>query len=338
MRKLTKNSSTDKKITSQQQAQYLLTISKLLQNGFSLSQSINCLRLLNEHNSIFRKIQNDLEQGKMISQALKHFQLPSVVFNQLVIAQEHGKIELALEQTGLLLQSQAKQKGKLKELMIYPSFILAFLLTMLVGMKIYIVPQLDVSDSGHSIDIFLKLLLYSFLLVTVGLIVIVWQVRKQPEYHRAMMLVKLPFVGKIYLNFYHFLILQGLGMQLASGMNLFDICESNKRFQKGSIQAYLADRFVTGLTSGKNLLKLIDQEPLLPQQLQVILQAGESGQQLAQDLLLMSELKFEETQQGLKKVLNLVQPLLFGVIAIVIVVTYLIVLLPIYGMMRGMSA
>lgn len=119
MRELTKNSSTDKKITSQQQSQYLLIISKLLRNGFSLSQSINCLRLLNERNQIFRKIQNDLEQGQMISQALKHFQLPTVIFNQLVIAQEHGRIELALEQTGLLLQSQAKQKNKLKELMVY---------------------------------------------------------------------------------------------------------------------------------------------------------------------------------------------------------------------------
>jgi len=45
-----------KKINSGQQAEYLLIISKLLRNGFSLSQSINCLRLLNTKNKLFEKI------------------------------------------------------------------------------------------------------------------------------------------------------------------------------------------------------------------------------------------------------------------------------------------
>jgi len=326
-----------KKITSAQQAEYLLIISKLLRNGFSLSQSINCLRLLNTKDKLFEKIQTDLKYGKMISQSLRHLQLPTVVFNQLVIAQNHGKIEMALEQTGQLLQTQAKQKNKLKELLAYPMFILGFLMTMLLGMKIYIVPQLEVASGGQNIDLFLKILLIVFLLAVISIGYFVFKVKRNREYQRALTLVKLPIIGKIYLCFYQFLILQGLGMQLSSGMNLFEICESNSHFQKDSIQAYLADKFVAGLTGGKSLMVMINEEPLLPKQLKVILQAGESGTQLAQDLLLMSELKFDETQRELKKILNLVQPILFGIIALVIVVTYLIVLLPIYGMMKGMS-
>lgn len=337
MKKRIKTLFTDKKLKSHQQAEYLLTISKLLKNGFSLSQAINCLRLLESDSHIFERINSDLEKGKLISQALVHLQLPTVIFNQLVIAQEHGKIVLALEQTGILLKGQAKQKNKLKELLAYPCFILMFLIIMIVGMKIYIVPQLSISGSGQSIDLFLKLLLIIFFLIVVGVVGIIFLVNKKLEYQRSLFLVKLPIIGKVYLAFYQYLILQGLGMQLASGMNLFDICESNNRFQKYSIQAYLSKKIYDGVINGESLIDLIDSESLLPDQLKVILQAGESGPRLAQDLLLMSELKFEETQQGLKKILNLVQPLLFGIIAIVIVVTYLIVLLPIYGMMKGMS-
>ncbi len=327
----------DKKIKTSQQAEYLLVISKLLKNGFSLSQSINCLRLLDEGNKIFENINRDLQSGAMISQSLHHLQLPAVIFNQLVIAQEHGNIAQALEQTGQLLQSQAKQKAKLQELLAYPCFILAFLLTMLVGMKIYIIPQLEIANGGKSIDLFLQILLMLLVIIIVWGLIFSWNLRKKAEYQRALTLVKLPTIGKIYLSFFQFLILQGLGMQLGSGMNLFDICESNNRFQKGSIQVYLANKFVQNLTAGKSLLDLIDKEPLLPKQLKVLLQAGESGPQLAADLLLMSELKFDETQRNLKKLLNLVQPILFGIIAVVVVVTYLMVLLPIYGMMKGMS-
>lgn len=337
MKKSIKSIFTAKKIKVEQQAEYLLIISKLLRNGFSLSQSINCLRLLDKQNSVFEKVHQDLQVGKMISQALVHLELPTVIFNQLVIAQNHGKLDLALQQTGLFLQSQVKQKRKLKELLAYPCFILSFLLTMLVGMKIYIVPQLATAGSGQNIDWLLELVLGLFLVMGIFVVFLIMRLKQKQEYQRATALVKLPFVGKIYLSFYQFLILQGLGMQLANGMNLYDICESNKRFQKDSIQSYLATKFIKGLVSGQSLLKMIESEVFLPNQLIVILQAGESGPQLAQDLLLMSELKFEETQKGLKKVLNLVQPVLFGIIAVVIVVTYLIVLLPIYGMMRGMS-
>lgn len=337
MKKLIKNLFTAKKLNSSQQADYLLTISKLLRNGFSLSQAINCLRLLENKTQIFEKINADLKNGKMISQSLQHLHLPTVVFNQLVIAQEHGKLELALEQTGQLLKGQAKQKNKLKELLAYPCFILIFLLTMLIGMKIYIVPQLSVAGSGQSIDLFLGIVLLVIMVTVMVGLMMSYVIKKRLEYQRALLLVKLPLIGKIYLAFYQFLILQGLGMQLASGMNLFDICESNNRFQKHSLQAYLSRKIYNGLVSGQSLLKMIDEEILLPQQLKVILQAGESGPQLAQDLLLMSELKFEETQGELKRILNLVQPVLFGVIAVVVVVTYLIVLMPIYGMMKGMS-
>ncbi|CAJ1194141.1 hypothetical protein CCLMGIMDO_CCLMGIMDO_01564 [Companilactobacillus crustorum] len=337
MTKHTKSLHKDKKLKSAQQAEYLLLISKLLRNGFSLSQSIKCLRLLNTQTSVFDKIHHDLKIGKMISQALSHLDLPAVIFNQLAIAQEHGKMALALQQTGLLLQSQAKQKNKLKELLIYPCFILTFLVTMLVGMKVYIVPQLELSSGKNNIDIFLELILLILILMGCGGIFLIIKIKQKDEYQRALFLVKLPLVGQIYLSFYQFLILQGVGMQMASGMNLYDICESNKRFQKDSIHAHLATKFINGLVNGKNILELIDEDFLLPNQLKVILQAGESGAQLAQDLLLMAELKFEETQRNLKKILNLVQPILFGVIAIVIVVTYLIVLLPIYGMMKGMS-
>lgn len=332
-----KNLFTDKKISSSQQAEFLLIISKLLGNGFSLSQSINCLRLLENENDVFEKVHNALQNGEMISQALRYLQLPSVVFNQIVIAQDHGQIYQTLKQTGTLLKSQAQQKNKLKELLIYPCFILMFLLTMLIGMKIYIVPQLEIANGGKSIDLFLEIILLMMVFLAIGVLLLSVKLKQKDEYHRSLLLVKLPFVGKIYLHFFQFIILQGLGMQMASGMNLFTICESSNRFQKGSIQHYLGNKFINDLQQGKSLSQMIQDEPLLPNQLQVILQAGESGPQLAQDLLLISELKFEETKQELKKILNLIQPILFGIIAIVIVVTYLIVLMPIYGMMKGMS-
>lgn len=94
-----------KKFSTAKKSEYLILISKLLKNGFSLSDSINCLRLLDDEKGVFDLIYQDLQQGKMISQSLIHFNLPTVVYNQLIIAQNHGRLAQALEQTGILLQS-----------------------------------------------------------------------------------------------------------------------------------------------------------------------------------------------------------------------------------------
>ncbi|MFD1472949.1 type II secretion system F family protein [Companilactobacillus mishanensis] len=126
-------------------------------------------------------------------------------------------------------------------------------------------------------------------------------------------------------------------MQLSNGLSLRTICLQNQKFKSGSIQNVLATMILQDLNKGKSIREYIKQEKLLPVELDMIISLGGGMSELSQDLLLMSQLKFEETQQLLKKLLRMVQPILFGVIAIVILVTYLMILLPVYGMMKGMN-
>lgn len=332
-----KNIFTVKKIKPQKQAEYLLVLSRLTMNGFSIKQAINCLKMLESKNSIFDAIYQDLQSGEMIAEAMKHLQLPPVINNQLSIAQNNGGLQQTLLQSGMILQNKSRQKEKLLDLLAYPAFIMLFLVVMLVGMKIYIVPQLDLNNDSDLINIFITSVVSIVAAIFLGLLYFVYCLRKMTEYQRSTVLIKLPIVGKAYASFFQFIILQGLGMQVGSGLNLHDICSSTNSFEYGSIQCALSHNFSLGMSNGKNLYSLIEKEPLLPNELKMILQSGGDTKEISQDLIMMSELKFEETQRRIKKILNLVQPILFGVIAIVILITYLIVLLPVYGMMKGIS-
>ncbi|WP_125769258.1 hypothetical protein [Companilactobacillus furfuricola] len=77
--KFTMNTLLAKKISSSFQADYLLLISKLMKNGFSLNQAMRCLKFLDQDNQIYQKIYADLEEGYMLSTSMKHLQLPLVV-------------------------------------------------------------------------------------------------------------------------------------------------------------------------------------------------------------------------------------------------------------------
>lgn len=85
------------------------------------------------------------------------------------------------------------------------------------------------------------------------------------------------------------------------------------------------------------LSSFFEAEKLLPNELNLIFTLGGGESVIAKDLLLLSELKYEATQAGIKKLLNLVQPILFGLIAIFILIAYLMILMPVYGMMKGMN-
>jgi len=337
MQKYIKNIFTDKKISDHQQAEYLLLLGKLIDNGFSLKQSINCLSLLRSKQKVFSYIYKDLQNGEMISYSLRHLNLPAAIYNQLIIAQTNGSLQKILIQSGILLQTKAKQKSKLKELMAYPCFILGFLFVMLLGMKLFIVPQLGMSTETKYIDLFLKIFFGSVIFGIVGIIIYCSYLKRISEYQCAKRLIKLPIVGKVYLNFYQFIVLQGLGLQVSSGLNLKEICSINGGFTRGSLQEVLSRKVQYDLRQGISLNKLIDSEAFLPSELKAVMKLGGGKKELAQDLILMSELKFEETQKSLKRILNLVQPLMFGIIALIIIATYLMVLLPVYGMMKGMS-
>ena len=337
MRRSLKNSSAGKKIGAKFQADYLLLIAKMMKNGFSLNQTVRCLTYLDKRDHIFESIYEDLQKGRMISQALRHLKLPQIVQNQLMIAQINGGLQQTLEQCGNILKSKAKQHAKLRELLAYPIFILGFLVLMMVGMKVYILPQLGTTESGGQLDLFTKI--GGLILVVTSIIagIFMVKVKHQNEYQRAQTLIKLPLLSESYLNFYQYSILQSWGMQFSKGMDLQKICQNNQEFPQGSIQNVLATNLLNSLVKGISFQDVIEQEKLLPNELKLIFYLGAGGEEMATDILLIAELKYQQTQASIKKLLRLVQPLLFGVIAVFILIAYLMILLPVYGMMKGLN-
>lgn len=324
------------KISVKQQADCLMTISKLLKNGFSLNQAIRCLQYVHDSDPIYQQIYQDLSSGYTLSASLCCLELPSVVQNQLFIAQVSGDLQVTIERCGILLMEKAKQINKLVELLTYPMFIFSFLILMMLGMKLYILPELQ-TGSNSPLDMLLgsgMLLLVCLIMVSVGFYV--W-LKRRDEYQRAQILVHLPIVGTTYLCFYQFTILQGWSMQFSSGLDLQKICLNNQNFVDGSIQNIIAKKILYCLKNGNQLQRMIDKEPLLPNELNILLFLGGASKEVAQDLKVLSELKFVDTQKSIKKLLKVIQPILFFIIAIFILIAYLMILLPVYGMMKGMS-
>ena len=70
----------------------------------------------------------------------------SAIVTQLSLAEVHGNLHLSLGKIEEYLDNLAKVKKRLIEVATYPLILLAFLLLIMLGLRNYLLPQLDSSN------------------------------------------------------------------------------------------------------------------------------------------------------------------------------------------------
>ena len=74
------------------------------------------------------------------------FRFSSAIVTQLSLAEVHGNLHLSLGKIEEYLDNLAKVKKKLIEVATYPVILLVFLLLIMMGLRNYLLPQLDSSN------------------------------------------------------------------------------------------------------------------------------------------------------------------------------------------------
>lgn len=116
-----------------------------------------------------------LSKGKSFSEMMGNLGFSSAIVTQLSLAEVHGNLHLSLGKIEEYLDNLAKVKKKLIEVATYPLILLAFLLLIMLGLRNYLLPQLDSSNIATLVisnlpQIFLGLTLALSLASLTGLI------------------------------------------------------------------------------------------------------------------------------------------------------------------------
>ena len=92
-----------------------------------------------------------LSQGKSFSEMMESLGFSSAIVTQLSLAEVHGNLHLSLGKIEEYLDNLAKVKKKLIEVATYPLILLGFLLLIMLGLRNYLLPQLDSSNIATQI-------------------------------------------------------------------------------------------------------------------------------------------------------------------------------------------
>lgn len=275
-----------------------------------------------------------LAQGRSFSEMMDNLGFSSSIVTQLSLAELHGNLHLSLGKIEEYLDNLAKVKKKLIEVATYPVILLAFLLLIMLGLRNYLLPQLDSSNIATLVisnlpQIFLGLALTLGLVSLTGLIFY----RKSKKIQVFSYLARIPFLGvfvQYYLTAYY---AREWGNMISQGLELTQIFQMMQE-QGNPLFREIGFDLEQSLQDGNEFSKVVQNYPFFRRELGLIIEYGEIKSKLGSELEIYAEKTWESFFARVNRTMNLVQPLVFIFVALLIVLLYAAMLLPMYQNME----
>lgn len=310
------------------------TLADLIDNGFSLRDAMDFI--VDVHGQQFKQLSpvvSQLQSGAGLATALQPY-VGIDLYYQLLIAEQHGALTTTLEQAGQLMRTKATQQQQIRRLLQYPLILLALLIGTLVMVKTAILPNFNATARAPVQAISWELGLSSVaIIVLLGTIIVIGHLKRLPARQRFLWLARLPIIGSLIRTYCGYYLTLNAGMLLAGGLELQGICEVSRQFKTQSLLQQQGEFVENRLLAGESLAMIIKHDRLLPDELSLLVGKESPTAQLSQEMIYFAMMQYRRLVRDLNRLISWIQPLMFMVIALVIVGTYLNMLLPMYNAM-----
>lgn len=321
-------------------------LSVLLGEGYPFSESI--MMLLPHHmedvSAKQDEIQEKLRNGEGVIGVMSALDIPNSYLVSITIAEHNGHLQDALIGVAKQMRFSQRMQSRLKKLMLYPVTLLLFLIGLFVVYRTYFFPNIEqmIESRGGSAEegslgiskFFLHFPDYSVVLISVLLVLAFAYrsfLRKQSVESQIAIQLKIPIWRGYFKLSLTKVFSKYLGSLLLSG---FSLQSSLQVLQQQSLQLYLqycAEQITEKVVQGDSLGQSIKQLHFFQKDLVVFVEHGEKSGYLGKELTLYSELLEERFEEKIQRLIAIVQPTFFVVIALCIIAAYLSLLLPIYS-------
>lgn len=324
-----------------QQAQFFSLLADLLQSGFQFQQALKMIGMLAPNlGKTSRRLYKGLVDGKSFSEVIK----PSISVNsysQLMIAEKHGFLEKSIRQLGQLMEKRVEQKKKIQSLLMYPIILLLVLGLVISAVKLWLLPQLSQFNNYSGLQSPNWWLIIKILLLAGGIILAIYLLKifywwsKQKTIIRHNWYAEIPIFGRLYKQYTYYYLTFNAGMLLKGGMDLKQIKEYLLLFDPSSLLYQIGTELDTCIKSGQDISSFLERYSFFPPEISFFMGKGETLDQLGDELLVYSGIAYKRLLSLSSRMINYIQPILFLIIAALIIGTYVSILLPLYHSIGG---
>lgn len=325
-----------KRLKLTKQRKIIQLFNNLFSSGFTLSEMVDFLK----KSSLLEVRYTDdmyasLHRGEDFSMMLSRLGFSDTIVTQLSLADHSGNTQNCLRKIESYLENLSKVHKKLIEVMTYPIILLGFLVLIMLGLKNYLLPQMGEENfAAKLISLFPSIFMIGLVILCLLGVGVYFLSKKLPALTYYQLLSKVPFLGRVVKLYLTAFFAREWGNLLGQGLEMPQVLtlmseQKSRLFQEMSLD--MGKRLCNGMSFHEQVLIY----PFLMKELSLMIEYGEMKSKLGVELELYAEELWEAFFKSLNKASQFIQPLVFVLVALIVVMIYAAMLLPMY---QNMSA
>ncbi len=306
-----------------------------MESGFTLTEIVDFLErshLLAQYYT--QEMRSSLLAGENLASMMGRLGFSDDVVTQLALADIHGNTQGSLLKIESYLANLMTVKRKLLEVASYPIILLTFLILIMLGLRNYLLPQLEGTNlATRIINHFPMVFLTGVLVLALVILLLTWLQRRSRKISWYSHLAKLPLLGrfaKLYLTAYY---AREWGNLIGQGVEMSQIVQLMQK-QKSQLFQELGREMEDALLAGQEFHNKVLDYPFFLRELSLIIEYGQVKAKLGSELEVYAQETWDAFFSRVNRATQLIQPLVFILVALVIVMIYAAMLLPMYHNME----
>jgi type IV pilus assembly protein PilC len=324
-------------------------MSSMLGSGVNMVRALNILAKQDSKpylKKVYGKLATDIKHGMALSDAMaaQGSMFPELLVAMIRAGEASGKIDQTFEKMGVHFDKSHKLKQQIKSAMTYPMVLLVLIIVVIIALFTFVMPQFGSmleSTTVPKITVFMMTLsdfcvdnFIWIILVMIALVIAVIFLLRIPavQLTKDTLLIKIPKLGPLMKIIVTADFARTIASLYSSGMTIVNAMQCSKETINNK---YVRSQFtaaVKSIRAGKSLSQAIREVDGFDKKLADTIEIGEETGKL-DDMLNMSADTYEyDSQQAIKRLTGILEPLMIVIMAGVVVVVMLSVLLPMFNM------
>ena len=345
-----KNGDIKKALDKENKIYFIKRLYELIDHGYMLEDSLEFLLIQYEvADDEIKKIKEKLSNGSKLSDILGYLGYSQLIVSKIKFAEDYGRIEDMLLEVETYLKIKKIQQEKVIKTLRYPLFLTLTLICLIMVFNALVIPQFEniYTSSNIKMDlqtiILIKSLYYIpkiisiiFLLILICIGYTFYTIKYKPNLFLKSLLYipKVRNYSKLYFS-YRFSI--ELSLFLMSGFSLKTALEVMVEEDYDYYLTLFSKDILNELDQGIGFEDAIGKIKYFDKSMRKFVSHGKNNGLIDKELKLFSELILDTFLTSLDKNLKKLQPILFGILAVVIVGLYMVILLPIFNMASSLK-
>lgn len=332
--------------STQSQILFLSRLSNLIKRGYPLLNALSILQFDPALKQVAEEVHTHLLSGTPLHQALEKLGFSKYAVSYLYFSREYGNLEKALSQSSEILNQQLSFRKRFQNVLRYPVILFGLFFCLLIFVKSFLLPsflQLYASMNIQSLTILtiLKWLdrslygLFGVCIIAILLVASMYIIQHRASIHSVLSLYRrIPLWRTYIMTQTSYLFSYHLSSLLQSGMSIKQCLLILKNQHHFSILSFHAHQIYQELEKGMSLSSSVKQQYFIRDDLANLIRRNQNDGRLDQDLAVYAEWITEELQNKILRLLAFIQPLMFSLLAVFIMLIYASIMLPLLEWMN----